>query len=220
MLVVAAQANLTGLTSQLAAASQGADGRPRDFARFPLPKLVPQGGFRVDPALLYALALQESRFDSAAVSPAGARGLMQLMPATATYIAGDSALLSGGLQRLHEPAISLELGQRYLHYLARFDGIDGNLIRLLAAYNAGPGNLLKWLPAHGHREDPFLFVEAIPFDETRGYVQQVLTYSWIYASRLGLAAPSLDQIAAGSFPRFSQPEDVTAMLRQGPRTLH
>ena len=92
MLVVAAQANLPGLTAQLAAASQAEDGRPRDFARFPMPKLVPQGGYRVDPALLYALALQESRFNAAAVSPAGARGLMQIMPATASYLARDPSL--------------------------------------------------------------------------------------------------------------------------------
>jgi soluble lytic murein transglycosylase len=220
MLVVAAQANLPGLTAQLAAASQAEDGRPRDFARFPMPKLVPQGGYRVDPALLYALALQESRFNAAAVSPAGARGLMQIMPATASYLARDPSLQGEGAQRLHDPGYSLELGQRYVHYLARHDGVDGNLIRLLAAYNAGPGSLLKWLPAHGHRDDPFLFVEAIPFDETRGFVQQVLTYSWIYASRLGLPAPSLDQLAAGGFPRFSEPGEVLAMLRQRGRALH
>ena len=96
--------------------------------------------------------------------------------------------------------------------------MDGNLIRLLAAYNAGPGSLLKWLPAHGHRDDPFLFVEAIPFDETRGFVQQVLTYSWIYASRLGLPAPSLDQLAAGGFPRFSETDEVTGdAAPAGPR---
>jgi soluble lytic murein transglycosylase len=220
MLVVAAQANLSGLTAQLAAASQAEDGRPRDFARFPMPKLMPQGGYRVDPALLYALALQESRFNAAAVSPAGARGLMQIMPATASYLARDPSLQGDGAQRLHDPGYSLELGQRYVHYLARHEGVDGNLIRLLAAYNAGPGSLLKWLPAHGHRDDPFLFVEAIPFDETRGFVQQVLTYSWIYASRLGLPAPSLDQLAAGSFPRFSETTEVLAMLRQRGRALH
>ncbi|MDO9712307.1 lytic transglycosylase domain-containing protein [Paracraurococcus lichenis] len=220
MMVVAAQASLTGLTSQLAAASQAEDGRPRDFARFPVPKLIPQGGFRVDPALLYALALQESRFDAGAVSPAGARGLMQIMPATASYLARDPSLATEGAQRLHDPGFSLELGQRYVHYLARHEAVEGNLIRLLAAYNAGPGNLLKWLPAHDHRDDPFLFVEAIPFDETRGFVQQVLTFSWIYASRLGLPAPSLDQLAAGSFPKFAGVEEVTAMLRQRGRTLH
>jgi soluble lytic murein transglycosylase-like protein len=217
MLAVATQAGMTRLSSQLAAASQGADGRPRDFARFPLPPLRPQGGFRVDPSLLYALALQESRFDPRAVSSAGARGLMQIMPATASFVAGDSSAAG----RLHDPGFALEIGQRYLHHLARLDVTDGgNLIRVLAAYNAGPGNLSRWLPASGHRDDPFLFIEAIPFDETRDFVRRVLAYSWIYASRLGLPAPSLDELAAGSFPKFAGPEAVTAMLRRGPRALH
>ena len=220
MLGVATLAGLDGLSSQLAAASQSADGRPRDFARYPLPRLQPPGGFRMDPALLYAIALQESRFDAGAVSPAGARGLMQIMPATASHITGDPSFREGAAQRLSEPGLSLDLGQRYVHHLARLDGVGGNLIRVLAAYNAGPGNLLKWLPAHGHRDDPFLFIEAIPLDETRHYVQQVLAYSWIYASRLGLPSRSLDQIAAGEFPRFAGAEEVTAMLRRGRGRLH
>ena len=215
MLAVAGAAGMQGLAAQLAAASQSADGRPRDYARFPLPRLEPQGGFRVDPALLYGIALQESRFNGNAVSPAGARGLMQIMPATARFIGGEAA---GA--RLHDPATSLELAQRYVHHLARLEVVEGNLIRLLAAYNAGPGNLAKWLPVHGHRDDPFLFTEAIPIDETRLYVQKVLANSWIYASRLGLSTPSLDQLAAGSFPRFAQGPELLALLKDRPRTLH
>ncbi len=65
--------------------------------------------------------------------------------------------------------------------------MGGDLIRLLAAYNAGPGNLARWLPVTRHRDDPFLFIEAIPIEETRLHVQRVLAYSWIYASRLGPA---------------------------------
>ena len=220
MLVVANQAGLATLASQLAAASQTVDGRPRDFARFPVPRLLPQGGFRVDPSLLYAMALQESNFNSGAVSHAGARGLMQIMPATASYVANDPSLRDTGVMRLHDPAFSLELGQRYIHVLARHEAVDGNLVRLLAAYNAGIGNLQKWLPATGHRDDPFLFIESIPIDETRNFVQRVMAYSWIYASRLGLPAPSLDQLASGGFPRFAQPDEVTAMLRARSRRLN
>lgn len=219
MLVVANQAGLSGLAAQLAAASQSADGRPRDFARFPVPTLVPLGGFRVDPSLLYAIALQESNFDSRVVSPAGARGLLQLMPATASYLANDPSLRGAGVQRLHDPAFSLELGQRYLHVLARNEVVDGNLLRLLAAYNAGSGNPGRWLPAASHEDDPLLFVESIPIDETRHFVQRVMAYSWIYASRLGLPAPTLDQLAAGNYPRFAQPDEVTAMLRDRSRRL-
>jgi soluble lytic murein transglycosylase-like protein len=216
MLALASQGGLTHLSAQLAELAQTADGRPRDLARFPLPRLNPAQGFRVEPALLYALARQESNFDAAAVSPAGARGLMQVMPATAAYLANDPSFVGDGAQRLHNPGLSLELGQRYLHYLARSEAVGGDLIRLLAAYNAGPGNLAKWLPAARHREDALLFVEAIPFDETRSHVQRVLAYSWIYASRLGLPAPSLDQLVQGEFPRFMSPQEVVALLGSAP----
>jgi len=216
MLALASQGGLTHLSAQLAELAQTADGRPRDLARFPLPRLNPAQGFRVEPALLYALARQESNFDSAAVSPAGARGLMQVMPATAAYLANDPSFVGEGAERLHNPGLSLELGQRYLHYLARSEAVGGDLIRLLAAYNAGPGNLAKWLPAARHRGDALLFVEAIPFDETRAHVQRVLANSWIYASRLGLPAPSLDQLVQGEFPRFLSPQEVVALLGNAP----
>ncbi len=215
ILTFAGQAGMTALATQVAASSQSEDGRPRDFARFPLPTLLPTGGYRVDPSLLYALALQESRFDTRAVSRAGARGILQIMPATASYVANDPSLRGANAERLHEAGFGLELGQRYLHYLARHDTVGGDLIRLLAAYNAGPGNLSRWLPSAQHRQDPLLFIESIPITETRAYVQRVLGYSWVYASRLGLPSPSLDALAGGSFPRFAQPEDVTAMLRVG-----
>jgi soluble lytic murein transglycosylase len=213
ILAVAQQANMPGLAAQVATAAQLEDGRARDGARYPLPVLLPNGGFRMDPSLLYALALQESRFDPSAVSRAGARGLLQLMPATASYVANDPSLRGEGVERLHDPGLSLELGQRYVHYLARHEAVRGDLIRLLAAYNAGPGNLNRWLPAAQRRADPLLFIESIPVHETRSFVTRVLTFSWIYAHRLGLPTPSLDQIAGGGFPSFAGVEEVTAMLR-------
>ncbi|QYU66171.1 lytic transglycosylase domain-containing protein [Leptolyngbya sp. 15MV] len=212
MLVVAQQAGMTDLAAQLASLQQRADGRPRDFARFPLPRLEPENGFRMDPALLYALARQESNFDPGAVSRAGARGLLQIMPATAVYVTGDASLRGAGARRLHDPGFALEVGQRYIHYLARHDQVNGDLIRLLAAYNAGPGNLARWQPGIRHRGDPLLFIESIPVGETRAFVQRVLTYSWIYAARLGLPAPSLDALAAGQFPRFADTTEVAQMI--------
>jgi soluble lytic murein transglycosylase-like protein len=213
MLAVAAQAGLTDLAAQLAALQQRADGRPRDFARFPLPSLRPQNGFRTDPALIYALARQESNFNPNAISPAGARGLMQIMPATASYVTGDRSLNGAGVRRLHDPGFSLEVGQRYILYLARHEQVDNDLVRLLAAYNNGPGNLSRWLPVIQHRDDPFLFIESIPVGETRVFVQRVLAYSWIYAARLGLSAPSLDALAAGQFPRLPETGKVVQMVR-------
>ncbi|WP_439596327.1 transglycosylase SLT domain-containing protein [Falsiroseomonas sp.] len=212
MLLVATQANMAELASQLAALSQSADGRPRDFARFPLPRLEPLHGFRMDPSLLYALARQESNFNPAAVSSAGARGILQIMPATASYITGDASLRGANVARLHDAGFSLEVGQRYVHYLAGNGQVNGDLIRLLAAYNNGPGNMSRWLPAVRHRADPFLFIESIPVGETRLYVQRVLAYSWIYAARLGLPSPSLDALATGRFPQFQGAPAVAAML--------
>jgi soluble lytic murein transglycosylase-like protein len=212
MLAVAATAGMADLAAQLASLQQSADGRPRDFARFPLPRLEPANGFRMDPALLYALARQESNFDPRAVSRAGARGLLQIMPATASYVTGDASLRGAGARRLHDPGFSLEVGQRYIHYLARHEQVNGDLIRLLAAYNNGPGNLARWQPAIRHRGDPLLFIESIPVGETRAFVQRVLAYSWIYAARLGVPAPSLDQLAAGQFPRFLEAREVAELI--------
>ncbi|MDB5416299.1 MAG: transglycosylase [Rubritepida sp.] len=217
ILTVAQSAGLTSLATQVASLASGDDGRARDIARFPLPTLLPSGGFRMDPSLLYALALQESRFDASAISPAGARGILQIMPATASYVANDPSLRGEGIERLHDPGFGLEIGQRYIHYLARHEMVRSDLVRLLAAYNAGPGNLIRWLPATRHRSDPLLFIESIPINETRSFVSRVLTFSWIYANRLGLPTPSLDQIAGGNFPTFANVEQVTAMLRERPR---
>jgi soluble lytic murein transglycosylase-like protein len=216
ILAVAQARGMTALAATVASTLPAEAGRGRDAARFPLPTLLPPEGFRMDPALLYALALQESRFNPDAVSRAGARGLLQIMPATASYLANDPSLRGEGAQRLHEPGFSLEIGQRYLHYLARHDVVRGDLIRLLAAYNAGPANVSRWLSAAQGRSDPLLFIETIPVAETRLFVQRVLTFSWIYANRMNLPSPSLDALASGYFPSFLDVEQVTAMLRVRP----
>jgi soluble lytic murein transglycosylase-like protein len=220
ILAVAQQRNMAGVVAAVASLTPADTTRAPDAARFPLPTLRPPQGFRMDPALLYGLALQESRFNTDAVSRAGARGLLQIMPATASYVANDPSLRHDAVHRLHDPGFGLEIGQRYVHYLARHETVRGDLIRLLAAYNAGPGNLGRWLPAAQHRADPLLFIESIPIAETRAFVQRVLTFSWIYANRLDLPAPSLDALAGGQFPRFAGVEEVTAMLREHPRRLH
>ncbi len=206
LLRVAREAGFTDLAAQIAAAGQAADGRPRDFDRFPVPRLRPRGGFRVDAALVYALTRLESNFDAQAVSPVGARGLMQLMPETAGYIAGEG--VSG--ERLRDPGVNLDLGQRYVSHLATLDVVGGDLLRLLASYNAGPGNVGQW--AMRDRDDPLLFIEAIPLRETRAFVQRALTYAWIYAARLRLPSPSLDQMAAGAFPRFTPPAKTETVV--------
>ncbi|MBN8908151.1 MAG: lytic transglycosylase domain-containing protein, partial [Rhodospirillales bacterium] len=216
VLLVAREAGFTDLTAQIATLVQAADGKPRDFDRFPVPKLRPRNGFQVDPALVYGLTRVESNFDPGAVSPVGARGLMQIMPVTAGYIAGDPSLASSSA-RLHDPGLNLELGQRYVSYLARQDHIDGDLIRVLASYNAGPGSFARWGDDIRDGGDPLMFIEAIPLAETRAFVQHALTYTWIYAARLHLPSPSLDAMAAGAFPRFTPLEETETIADAAPR---
>ena len=212
LLLVAAGVGLTDCAARLAAWSEAQEpdtspGAGEDL-RFALPRLRPAGGFQVDPALVYGLARVESNFDPTAVSAMGARGLMQLMPETARYVGGDASLDGDGL---HDPALNLELGQRYVLLLSTQQPIDGDLLRLLASYNAGLGGYLEWAHAVRDDGDPLMFIEAIPTDETRRFVERVLTYTWVYAARLHVPAPSLDDMAAGRFPRFT-PEAVKGRI--------
>lgn len=203
IMLVAQSGGLTELAAQLADLVQTVDGRPRTGVRFPVPSLRPDGGFRISPAMVYGIARTESNFDSHLVSSAGARGILQIMPATASFIVHNT-IASGGSGSLFDPQHNLDLGQRYIAYLAQCDIVDGNLIRLIASYNAGPGSVAKWAANIRDNGDPLLFIEAIPIDETRTYVPRVLTYTWIYAARMRLTEPSLDELAAGAWPRYHE----------------
>lgn len=214
LLRVASALGMTGLATQIMEARAAADGHPIPTPRSPMPRLRPDGGFRIDPALVYALTRVESNFDAHAVSPAGARGLMQLMPVTARYISGSKRFAS---DRLHDPSLNLALGQRYVSYLARQDMVDDDLLHLLASYNAGPNRFAQWSASVHDNGDPLLFIEAIPNHETRGFVRRTLTYTWIYAARLHLPAPSLDQMAADEWPRFTPGSDGGKIAIAAPR---
>ena len=201
VLLVASATGLHDLAGRFAMLEAEADGtQPAAPSR--LPQLHPAHGFRIDPALVYAVTRMESNFDANAVSAAGARGLMQIMPVTARYVAGNPSLSTA---ELHDPALNLALGQRYLTSLGQQSLVDDNLLYLLASYNAGIGNLQSWLRAMHDHGDPLLFLEAIPVPQTRAFVTEVLTYTWLYAARLHVPAPSLDALAAGEFPRFTPP---------------
>ncbi len=201
IMLVARHAGLVQLAAQLADLVQASDGVPRDATRFPIPRLWPAGGFQMDPAMVYAITRTESNFNTSLVSSAGATGLMQIMPDTASFLTGQR--VGGELRgRLREPGLNLDLGQRYVSYLSQHEVVGGDLLRLLASYNAGPGNFGRWGPTMRHEGDPLLFIEAIPIDETRAFVPRVLTYTWIYAARMNLPTPSLDELAAGAWPRY------------------
>ncbi len=213
MMRVAEAGGLMDLAAQIAGLIEAAEGRPHDDARFPIPALRPAGGFRLDPALVYALARLESNFDPDALSGAGARGLMQVMPVTASYLTGKASAASYA-RRLYDPATNLDIGQSYVLYLAGLPSVQGDLIHLLGSYNAGPTSFLRMADGIPPSDDPLLFIESIPNDETRGFVPRALTFSWIYAARLHLPSPSLDQLAAGVWPSFSvQPVKREAALR-------
>ena len=216
LMLVARAAGLTEFAMRLAAAIRVADGHPDETPRFAVPKLQPQGGFSVDPALVYAVAHAESNFDPGAISPAGARGLMQITPSTARYLHGTQPLSE---TRLHEPGFNLALGQRYLDYLSRIEGIGDDLLRILASYNAGPGGYLRWAGEMRHNDDPLLFLELIPIGETRAFVSRVVTYAWLYAARLHLPASSLDALVNGEFPRLWAPPTQIHTLAVTGRTI-
>lgn len=190
--------------------------RPLGTALFPVPDVAPETGYRVDRALLFAVARQESRFIPDAESRAGARGLMQIMPRTAQHITRDPSYRRGaGTERLADPAHSLDLAQRYIEELMGYGEPYGNLFTTAVAYNAGPGNLARWMrqmdgdgdgAAVSGAADPLTFIESLPAAETRGYVERVLTNLWLYRMRLGQPAPSLDQAAAGAWPVYQAVE--------------
>ena len=166
-----------------------------------LPSLHPEGGFIVDPALVYALVRQESNFRPTVVSHAGARGLMQLMPLTARAIGGSQAA------RLHDPAVNLAIGQRYLLVLAEDEDVDGDLMRVLAGYGQGVNGLKRWVNEVRGAGEPLLFLEAIPNPQTRVLIEEALMYSWHYAALLHRPATSLDALAAGRYPRLMRADD-------------
>lgn len=164
---------------------------------FPVPRYTPPGGYLVDPSLVLAFTRAESRFQADAVSDKGARGLMQIRPGTAADI--DGAMPTD--KQLEDPSYNLGVGQRYLTEL--LGQLDGNLIELAAAYNAGPGALTRWLGERGAMmDDPLLFIESLPASQTRAYVKRVLTYYWMYARRTGVTAPTLDETATGHWPKY------------------
>lgn len=172
----------------------GRDGAVLLEAGWPLAAEVP--GARFDPALALGIARQESSFDPAAVSPAGARGLMQLMPATAAQQARRMGLATSTTALTTDPASNMLLGVGYLRRL--LDRYGGAEPLAIAAYNAGPSRVDEWLRAngdprtsgaHGPAVDMLDWIELIPFAETRNYVQRVIENVVVYRAKLGERLP-------------------------------
>lgn len=137
----------------------------------------------IDQSWIFAITRQESAFTPDARSHAGATGLMQLMPATAKETARKAKIRYRGSQQLIDPELNLKLGSSYLARLSR--RYEGNRILASAAYNAGPHRVNGWLKLRSDLPAD-IWIETIPFDETRNYVQNVLSFALIYSDLLGL----------------------------------
>lgn len=141
---------------------------------------------KLDPALIFAIARQESAFvHNARNSQSGAMGLMQLLPSTAHWLSKKHGVSYKGESSLFEPATNIHIGARYFKML--LDDHQNHSILAAAAYNAGPGRVKKWLPTFDMAADSW--VETIPFKETREYVKNVMTYAVIYQQMLGGPKP-------------------------------
>ncbi len=143
----------------------------------------------IHPSWVFAITRQESAFMADARSPVGATGLMQLMPATAKETARRFDIPLSSHQQVLNPSTNIQLGAAYLSQI--YGQFKGNRVLASAAYNAGPGRVRQWLRNAEHL--PFdVWVENIPFDETRQYVQNVLTYSVIYGQKLNAPQPLVE----------------------------
>jgi soluble lytic murein transglycosylase-like protein len=204
-----AYANHNALPSyamRLAEVTVNPDGGLYDAALYPFSPWNPRNGYKVDRALIYALIRQESRFNPMAESSSGAAGLMQLMPATASFVSGSRKYREAeGRHSLKDPQVNLDIGQRYVQSLLGEDHVSTELFSLVMAYNAGPGNLKKWKERLAPlADDPLLFVESIPLGETRNFVERVMSNYWIYRLRMGQPTPSLDAVSEGRWAEYVQ----------------
>lgn len=158
------------------------------FPLFGIPKFQPLPD-SASPALVYAIARQESAFQAKAVSHAGARGLMQMMPATARRTAQNMKVPFDLNRLLSDPAFNAQLGAAHLGELMAEH--PGSMIMVFAAYNAGGRRVREWVQAYGDPRtpgvDPIDWVERIPFSETRNYVQRITENLGVYRARMQLA---------------------------------
>jgi soluble lytic murein transglycosylase-like protein len=213
MLALAQNAQMPSLAVRLGDMLRRDQGRTVDSSAFPLPDWRPQGGWQIDRALVFALVRHESGFDPEAKSGAGATGLMQLMPATARAVGGGAV----SPDRLTQPEVNLDLGQRYIARLLSQEPIGSNMLMMTAAYNAGQGTLGRWMQGMRHGDDPLMFVESLPARETRAFVMRVMSSYWIYQSRLGQPAQALDALAGGGWPLYSSTGESGPVAQARPR---
>jgi soluble lytic murein transglycosylase len=210
LILVAKAVGLNAFADELRSDSDAAEAA---LGKLEVPLLRPAGGFQMDPAFVYAVVRHESNFQPLAISPVGARGLMQIMPATAV---GLGAIGDGQTDRLNDPSINLAAGQRYLIQLGDNPLVGDDLLKLIAAYGEGPAGMNHWAEAIRAHGDPFVFLEAIPVPFMRQFIEDVLVFQWQYADALRLRASSLDDLAEGTYPRFTPIKAVPGGMRARP----
>ncbi len=204
VLAYAAHVGLPGVALRLGNMVSRSKGKYYDSALYPISPWSPKDGYRLDPALIHAVVRQESRFNLQATSYSGAVGLMQIMPRTAQYVAKTNGYKEElSKYKLRLPEVNMKVGQDYLEYLLKGRNVKGDVVSLLVSYNAGPGNLSKWRKRMENSDDTLLFIEMMPVQETRDYVERVLSNYWIYRLRAGMELPSLAALANGKTPRYA-----------------
>lgn len=174
-------------------------------AQYPLPDWEPMGGWSIDRALLLAITKQESGFKTNARSHAGANGLMQLMPGTAKLVARNNKVKMSEID-MSKPEHNMFLGQQYIVDLLSQPNIDNNIIKMLAAYNAGMGTLTKFEKTFD-TYDPLLYIESFPTYETRSYIKRVMSNLWLYRARLDQPLTSLRELADGQWPLYNSEDE-------------
>ena len=187
--------------AQLWLATNGQWGARADATdRYPNPKWNPLNGWRVDPALAYGHIVQESSFRRTAVSSAGAVGLMQVLPVTAQMISQNRGV-PYTRAALNVPTYNLEYGQSFIEMMRGSSATAGQLPRVIASYNAGPLPVARWATIND-RGDPLLWIESIPYWETRYYVPAVLRNMWVYQGLNHEGTPALKALAEHRWPAF------------------
>jgi soluble lytic murein transglycosylase-like protein len=175
-------------------------------AQYPLPNWEPLKGWSVDKALVFAIIRQESAFKTNAKSHAGAQGAMQLMPKTARTVARQNRINLNALD-LSNPEHNVYLGQTLINDLLKRAHIDNNIIKLLAAYNAGENRMLNWQKKF-KTDDPLLYIESFPAFETREYMKLVISNLWLYRARLDQPLETMSDLAEGKWPMYAPYDDV------------
>ena len=206
IIALAAHLNLPASQALISRTSEDVINLPHSVL-YPIPDWIPEEGFSVDKALLFAIMRQESYFRPTAKSGAGAMGLLQLMPDTASYITKDRTLRNSNKSKLLDAKFNMSVGQKYMTYLLEGNLTEGNLFKFATAYNGGPGNMSKWQDNTNYLNDPLFYIESIPARETRDFIERIFANLWIYRSRLGQPSPSLNAVASGAWPPY-EPLDI------------